>query len=89
MIHFPACQVLIEKYDTLNIGKMENWTCVYTTNQVYKAEAVKNLLAEENIEAVVVDKKDSASLVFGEVELYVQPEDENMAVELIKGFRIE
>ena len=73
----------------LNISKMENWTCVYTTNQVYKAEAVKDLLIEENIEAVVVNKKDSAYTVFGEVELYVQPEDENLAIELIKGFKIE
>ncbi len=68
---------------------MENWKCVYTTNQVYKAEAVKDLLAEGNIEAVIVDKKDSAYTVFGEVELFVQPEDENMAIELVKGFDIE
>ena len=68
---------------------MENWKCIYTTNQVYKAEAVKDFLAEENIEAVVVDKKDSAYTVFGDVELFVQPEDENLATELIKGFSIE
>ena len=67
---------------------MENWVCVYTANQVYKAEAVKELLAEENIEAVVVNKKDSMYL-FGEVELFVQPEDENLATELIKSFKIE
>jgi len=68
---------------------MENWKCVYTTDQVYKAEAVKDFLTEENVESVVVNKKDSAYTVFGEVELYVQPEDENIAVELIKGFKIE
>ena len=68
---------------------MENWICVYSTNQVYKAEAVRDFLSKENIEAVVVDKKDSSYTVFGEVELYVQPEDENMAIELIKGFDIE
>ena len=67
---------------------MENWTCVYTTNQIDKAETVKQFLAEEDIEAVVVNKKDSMYL-FGEVELLVQPEDENLAVELIKGFKIE
>ena len=65
-----------------------NWVCVYTANQVYKAEAVKELLSEENIEAVVVNKKDSMYL-FGEVELFVQPEDENLATELIKSFKIE
>ena len=68
---------------------MENWTCVYTTNQVYQAEAVKNFLAEDNIEAVVVDKKESSYHLWGEVQLYVLPENENKAVELIKGFKIE
>jgi len=67
---------------------MENWICIYTADQMFKAEAVKSLLTEENIEVVVMDKKDS-SYLWGEVELYVQPEDENLAVELIKGFKIE
>ncbi|MDR1866362.1 MAG: DUF2007 domain-containing protein [Bacteroidales bacterium] len=67
---------------------MDDWKCVYSTDQEYKATMVKDLLAEENIEAVVVNKKVSAYL-FGEIELHVQPEDENMATELIKGFRIE
>jgi len=68
---------------------MENWKCVYTTDQVYKANAVKELLTEENIEAVVMNRKDSAYTVFGNVELYVPPEDENLAAELIKKLKIE
>jgi len=64
---------------------MENWTCVYTTDQVYQAELVKGYLANENIEAVIFNKKDSAYNIFGELEIYVQPEDENLAIELIKG----
>jgi len=67
---------------------MENWKCIYTTDQLYKADAVKVLLAEENIESFVMNKKDSSYLL-GDVELYVQPEDENKAVEMIKGFKIE
>ncbi len=68
---------------------MEDWKCVYTTNQVYKAEAVKTFLANENVESVVVNKKDSDFTVFGEVELYVQPENENIALELVKQISIE
>ena len=67
---------------------MENWICVYSTDQMNKAELVKEYLANENIESVIFDKKDSAYTVFGEVELYVQPEDENIAIELIKSFQI-
>jgi hypothetical protein len=68
---------------------MENWKCVYSTDQVYKAEAVKEFLAKEDIEAFVINKKDSAYTVFGDVELFVQPEDEHLAIEIIKEFRIE
>jgi len=68
---------------------MENWKCIYTTDQVYKAEAVKDFLMEENIESVVVNKKDSAYTAFGEVELYVPLEDEIRAAEFVKGFKIE
>ena len=67
---------------------MENWTCVFVTNNAHKADMVKELLVNENIEAVVMNKKDS-SYLFGDVELYVPPEDENMAIELIKGLKIE
>ena len=68
---------------------MENWKCVYTAVQLYKVDVVKDFLTAENIEAVVVNKMDSAYTMFGEVELYVKPEDENRAVELIKKCRFE
>ena len=66
---------------------MDNWICVFTTNQLHQAEIMKNYLMEENIEAVVMDKKDSAYTVFNEVELYVPSEDENLAIDLIKSFK--
>jgi hypothetical protein len=66
---------------------MEDWKCVYTTEQEYKAELVKGFLTNENIEAVVYNKKDSAYVIFGHVKVYVQPENENLAVELIKDFK--
>jgi len=66
---------------------MDNWICVYTTNQLHQAEMMKNYLIEENIEAVVMNKKDSAYTVFDDVELYVPSEDENLAVELLKSFK--
>ena len=63
---------------------MENLKCIYATDQAYQAELVKGHLNNENIEAVIFNKKDSAYTIFGEVEVYVQPEDENLAIELIK-----
>ena len=66
---------------------MDNWTCVYTTNQLHQAEMMKKYLIEENIEAVVMNKNDSAYTVFSQVELYVPSEDENLAIELIKSIK--
>ena len=68
---------------------MENWKAVFNTDQEYKAELVRGYLANENIEAVVYNKKDSAYICFGYVEVYVQPEDEKLAIELIKKIDFE
>ena len=63
---------------------MENWKCVYTTDQEYQADLVIGLLANENIDAALVNKKDSAYVIFGVAEVYVKPEDEHLAIKLIK-----
>ena len=68
---------------------MEDWKCVYTTDQEYKAELVKGYLANENIEAVLFNKKDSAYVFWGYVEVYVHPENEDLAIELIKEKHFE
>ena len=69
---------------------MENWTCVFTADQMDKAELVKEYLANENIEAFILDKRDSSRIVFsdGDVELYVPTEDENKAAVLVNGLKI-
>ena len=48
----------------------QNWVKIYSTTAPYKAELLKGLLFENGIEAVVINKQDSAYL-FGELELYV------------------
>ncbi|MCP4124271.1 MAG: DUF2007 domain-containing protein [Bacteroidetes bacterium] len=53
-----------------------NWARVYTTQAPYKAEITKDVLEDEGIQSVVVDKQDTAyGGVFGEIELYVRRED--------------
>lgn len=59
-----------------------NWIKVYTTNKPHEIEIVKSILAEENIEAFVIDKKDS-SYIFGEAELYVIEENVTKAQALL------
>jgi len=50
------------------------WVKIYSNTAVYKAELLKGVYEENDITAVVMNKKDSAYL-FGEAELYVKTED--------------
>lgn len=52
---------------------MENWVSVYSTDKVYLAEIAKELLFENGIHAVVINKKDS-TYHFGVIELHVKQE---------------
>lgn len=47
-----------------------NWTLVYSTDKAYEAEIAKAVLAENGIEAIEINRKDS-SYIFGEIDLYV------------------
>lgn len=62
----------------------KDWVKIYATSDVIKAEMVKSFLLENDIHAVVINKKDS-SLFIGEVELYVKQEDALKATHLIKN----
>lgn len=52
----------------------KDWIKIYSTGIDYKAEILKGLLLEHDIEAVILNKKDS-SYGFGELELYVSSDD--------------
>jgi len=52
----------------------KDWVKIYSTEANYKAELLKGLLFEHNIEAVIINKQDS-SYLFGELELYVSTDD--------------
>lgn len=53
---------------------IENWEKVLTTPLPYRAELAKALLAENEIDAVVVNKKSSSYPPFGSVDVYVPTE---------------
>ncbi len=56
----------------------DNWIKIYTTNMAHQAEISKSLLLDSEIESFIIDKKDSM-YSFGELELYVKPENEILA----------
>ena len=62
---------------------MSDWQKVYVDSLAYRAEIVKGILEERNMNPVLVDKKDSA-YQFGHFEIYVSPENTLRALHIIK-----
>lgn len=60
----------------------KEWVKIYTSNQFFKSEIVKQVLIDHEIEAVLLNKQDS-SYKFGEVEVHIQQADFNKALEII------
>lgn len=65
---------------------MENWQKVYTSQMPYQAEIVKAVLSDRGFSPVLINKRDSAygALAQGECEIYVQPENADQALEIIR-----
>jgi len=62
----------------------KDWVKVFSTNDVIKADLVKDLLENNDIPAVVLNKKESLTVILGEAEVYVQRENAVTAINLIK-----
>lgn len=63
----------------------DNWILIFSTPQPWQAEMAKQILDENGIEAVVMNRRDSSYTVFGEVEVYVVKEDVERSKELLKN----
>ncbi len=59
-----------------------SWVKIYTSHQFIKSEIVRQVLIDHEIEAVLMNKQDSA-YKFGEVEVYIHPSNFDRAIELI------
>ena len=58
------------------------WIKIYTSNQFFKAELVKQVLIDHEIEAVIMNKQDSA-YKFGYVEVHVHESNSQKALTII------
>ncbi|HNW52803.1 MAG TPA: DUF2007 domain-containing protein [Bacteroidales bacterium] len=66
----------------------DNWVVIYSSDQLYEVEMVRNYLNDHGIECVVMNKKDSAYM-FGDIEVYVPTEEAFSAKQLILDFKSE
>lgn len=62
-----------------------NWVKVYTTSDPVTAEIVKQGLIENDIAAIVMNKRDSSYLTFGVIEVLVNEKDAERAETFINS----
>jgi hypothetical protein len=65
-----------ENEATQLINENRNWKQIVSFTDFYQAMLAKNVLAQQNIEAIIMTKKDSAFLI-GDIELYVDEDNLN------------
>jgi hypothetical protein len=78
---------MVKQQLTLNDSN-EKWVHIYTTPKAYEAEIIAGSLKSEGIPTVVMNKRDSSYSLFGHVEIYVHPEDEERARQIIPSYDI-
>lgn len=63
------------------------WKSIYSTNNAFDAELKKSILRQAEINAVIVNKRDSAYGLFGTIYIEVQEEHEQEALEIIAAIQ--
>ena len=58
------------------------WAVVFSTTDIFKAEIIKNMLLSNNIEAILMNQKDS-SYHFGNIEIYTKKKNLPKAEKII------
>ena len=64
---------------------MNDWVCVYTFDREYQSQLALEMLAENDIEATLLNKMDSVYQI-GDIELYVHPDQVIRAKMLLNEF---
>jgi len=63
---------------------MSNWSKIYESKKPYRAEIVKDILEQKGIKAIILNKKDSAYDIFGQLEVHVEAEKVLTALKIIE-----
>ena len=62
---------------------MSNWQKVYEDSSSHRAEIVKAVLEDRNMNPVLVNKKDS-SYQYDQIEVHVAPDHDLRAIKIVK-----
>lgn len=66
----------------------DTWVNIYSTSEEYLANIARDILYENGIASVLINKKDTTYL-FGELELYVERDDAIMAKYILQKAEIK
>jgi len=61
----------------------KDWIRIFTSTNYYQSEIVKQMLIENQITSVLINKQDSAHRNFGNIDVYIHQEDFSKAIEVI------
>lgn len=61
----------------------KGWKKIYFSSDEFRVLLARDLLAENGINAVIMNHKDSSYLAFGDVELYTEEHDEREALRIL------
>jgi len=67
----------------------DNWFKIFSSIKLHEAEIVKAILSENEITSIIINKKDSSYQNFGEVEVFVNISDADLAQEIINQIDFE
>lgn len=67
----------------------QNWVVAYTTQKIYKMRIIRGILEQEGIPHQTINKKETVSVMDGEVELYVLEEDQDKVKKIIEDTSFE
>lgn len=61
----------------------KNWVKIFSSTNYFQSEMVKQALAGNHIDSVLLNKQDSSHRTFGNIEVYIHQEDFSNALEII------
>ena len=61
----------------------KNWINIFKSANPIEAEIIKQMLEENHITAVMLNKQDSSYNLFGTIDLYVKEKNKSIALQLI------
>ena len=62
----------------------KKWTKIFSSNNPIQIEIIKQMLEENNLVPVILNKQDSPYNMFGTIDLYIIEKDQMKAIKLLK-----